>query len=84
MFGRKPRDPRRAWSQSALITLQGDFATRKCTVLDLSLQGAKIKIEDINFLKTTFDLKFSSTERVGRHCKVVWRKGSIVGVEFVR
>ena len=82
MWGRKTRPSRRQINTEAWITQQGDFAARKCKVLDVSASGAKLQCEDVRFLKGTFNLKFARDERTGRQCKVVWRKGSTVGVEF--
>lgn len=83
MFGRKPRDARRSAKQDAWIS-NGGFATRKCTLLDISNRGAKLKIEDPLFLQNQFTLKLSRHEPVGRSCRIVWRKGALCGVEFLQ
>lgn len=82
MWCRKNRPSRRQINANAWITQQGEFAARRCKVLDVSPAGAKLRCEDERFLKPTFSLKFSREERTGRLCKVIWRKGSTVGVEF--
>lgn len=82
MWGRKNRPSRRLINADAWITQLGDFAARRCKVLDVSSAGAKLQCEDERFLKPTFSLKFSRDEQAGKLCKVVWRKGSIVGVTF--
>lgn len=43
--------------------------------------GAKIKIDDPTFVRPMFQLKFSRADQ-GRRCKVSWRKGLVIGVEF--
>jgi PilZ domain len=50
-------------------------------VLDISEGGAKIKIDDPTFVRPMFQLKFSRADQ-GRRCKVSWRKGLVIGVEF--
>jgi len=50
-------------------------------VLDISEGGAKIKIEDPTFVGPVFQLKFSRADR-GKRCKVSWRKGLVIGVQF--
>jgi hypothetical protein len=80
-FGRKSRPPRRKTNQEAWIAIDGAFATRRCSVLDISEGGAKIKVEDSMFVGPVFQLKLSRTDR-GRRCKVSWRKGLVLGVEF--
>lgn len=82
MWGRKHREPRRQLNAEAWITQDGDFTARKCKVLNVSPDGAKIRCEDQRFLKATFRLKYSRDERHGRLCKVVWRNGDQVGVTF--
>lgn len=82
MWGRKHRQARRSLNAEAWITQDGDFAARRCEVLNISPSGAKIRCEDRRFLKNTFKLKYAREERVGRLCRVVWRNGDQVGVEF--
>lgn len=82
MWGRKHRPPRRQVNADAWITQDGDFAARRCKVLNISTNGAKLRCEDRRFLQNTFKLKYARQERSGRLCKVVWRSGDQVGVEF--
>jgi hypothetical protein len=81
LFGRKTRPVRRKTNQDAWLAIDGSFATRKCKVLDLSDGGAKLKVEDSRFVRSHIRLKFTPTEQ-GRFCRVIWRKGSTIGVEF--
>jgi hypothetical protein len=82
MFGRKSRPSRRRTSQSAWMTIDGSFATRPCTVVDISEGGARLRVDDPQFVKPRFHLKFERTSP-GRACKVAWKKGDLIGVEFV-
>jgi hypothetical protein len=50
----------------------------------MSATGAKITIEDPNSLPAKLKLAFSRDARTGRPCEVVWRRGTSVGVKFVR
>lgn len=81
-FGKKPRPVRRRINRDAWMTLDGDFAARRCVVLDISDGGARLKIEDPRFMQSQFKLKFSRADQ-GRRCRVAWRKGTTIGVEFV-
>jgi hypothetical protein len=81
---RKKRDTRKSVRQPAWITLDGGFATRPCTVIDLSATGARIETEDSREAAAGFRLAFSRDARSGRQCKVVWRRGRTLGVEFIR
>ena len=80
----KPRDPRKSLRQPGWITLEGGFAARQCVVQDMSSTGAKITIEDPNVLPAKLRLAFARDARTGRNCEVVWRRGSSVGIRFVR
>lgn len=78
------REARKSVSQSGWITLDGGFAARPCTVLDLSSAGAKISIDDPQVVTAKVRLAFSRDARTGRSCNVVWRRGKTLGVKFVR
>jgi hypothetical protein len=78
------RETRKSVSQSGWITLDGGFAARPCTVLDLSSAGAKITIDDPNAVTAKVRLAFSRDARTGRTCQVVWRRGNTLGIRFVR
>jgi hypothetical protein len=78
------RETRKSVSQSGWITLDGGFAARPCTVLDLSSTGAKITIDDPNAVTAKARLAFSRDARMGRTCQVVWRRGKTLGIKFIR
>lgn len=80
----KKRELRRSVRQSAWITLDGGFAARPCTVLDLSTTGAKLMVDDPQAVLSTMRLAFSRDARTGRVCDVVWRRGKTLGVRFVK
>jgi hypothetical protein len=80
-FSKKTRPVRRQTNQDAWLAIDGSFATRKCKVLDLSPGGAKLRVEDAQFVQPRFLLKLTRSDQ-GRPCRVVWRKGSTIGVEF--
>ncbi|MEA2819389.1 MAG: hypothetical protein QOJ86_1393 [Bradyrhizobium sp.] len=78
------REARKSVRQSGWITLDGGFAARPCTVLDLSSTGAKITVDDPQVVTAKARLAFSRDARAGRICQVVWRRGKTLGVKFVR
>jgi hypothetical protein len=82
IFGRKPRPSRRRTNQPAWMTIDGSFAARQCTVIDISEGGARLRVEDPQFVKPHFHLKFDRTSP-GRACKVAWKKGDLIGIKFV-
>jgi PilZ domain len=80
----KKREARKSLHQPGWITLEGGFAARQCVVQDMSTSGAKITIDDPNVLPARLRLAFARDARTGRKCEVVWRRGSLVGIKFVR
>jgi hypothetical protein len=78
------REARKSVRQSGWITLDGGFAARPCTVLDLSSAGAKITVDDPNAVTAKVRLALSRDARTGRTCQVVWRRGKTIGIKFVR
>ncbi|MEH2508996.1 hypothetical protein V1291_000350 [Nitrobacteraceae bacterium AZCC 1564] len=94
VFKRENRKARHRTKHDAWMMLDGGFAKRNCTVLDLSSGGALIHLSDsglttsklhdeANFGFGTLDLAFSKDVRKMTQRRVVGRKGSIVGVEFL-
>jgi hypothetical protein len=80
----KKRETRKSLRQPGWITLDGGFAARPCVVQDMSNSGAKITIDDSNALPAKLRLAFARDARTGRNCEVVWRRGKVVGIKFVR
>ena len=82
MSGRKSRPSRRRTNQPAWMSVDGSFATRQCTIVDISEDGARLRVEDPHFVKPHFHLKFERASP-GRACKVAWTKGDLVGIKFM-
>jgi len=79
----RKREARKSLKQPAWITLDGGFAARHCLVQNISSAGARISLEEAAALPATIRLAFSRDARAGRVCRVVWRRGSSVGVKFI-
>jgi len=79
----RKREVRKSLRQPAWITLDGGFAARHCLVQNISSTGAKITLDEAASLPATIRLAFSRDARTGRVCRVVWRRGTSVGVKFV-
>jgi hypothetical protein len=87
MFGSKQprkRETRKSVQQSGWIVLEGGFAARPCTVLDLSDNGAKIRTDDPSSVHSKLKLSFSRDGSKGRSCEVAWRRGQTMGLKFCR
>jgi hypothetical protein len=68
--------------QTAWISLENGFATRKCTVLEKSEHAARLWLDDAHFPEPTFRLKMNQAS-VGQKCEIEWRDGQEVGVKIL-
>jgi hypothetical protein len=80
----KKRDDRKSLEQPAWITMDGGFAARRCVVHDISESGARISLDEAAMLRARLRLAFARDARTGHVCHVVWRRGTTVGLKFVR
>jgi hypothetical protein len=53
-----------------------------CVVLDMTLKGARLRAPDVA-LPNEFTLLLEPNSSLRRRCKVAWRKGFTLGLEFV-
>ena len=86
-FKSRPRDARRSPRQKsgskAWIRVEGEFATRSCTIADLSDSGVRLILDTTQPVAGPFTLLLSRDARPGRRCRVKWRRGTQLGAEFV-
>jgi hypothetical protein len=84
MFTRKRperrKSGRRTLGSRAWIRLDSGFAVRPCRVIDLSPTGARLSIE--GEITKSFALLLSLNS-VGRKARIKWRRGNLVGIEFL-
>jgi hypothetical protein len=76
------REIRRVRHLSAWIVLTGQ-ANQECEVMDISKNGAKIAVPSSSHLPQRFELVFRQDSTKRRACKVIWRRGQMIGVQFV-
>jgi PilZ domain len=76
------REVRRARSASAWILLAGS-ASQECHVLDISASGAKVIAQIPSLVPARFELAFTRSDSKPRACNVIWRRGKMVGVQFI-
>ena len=73
-----PRIPTR---RSARIDIEGK-ASIQCLVRDLSVSGARLEVPDVSQLANNFTLTIAGSW--DRHaCRLAWRRGNVVGVEYL-
>jgi PilZ domain len=76
------RKPRRNFHYNASVLLDGTSAPRPCAICDISETGARIMLDNEYELPERFILLLTPSGEARRHCRVVWRNGLSVGVEF--
>ena len=84
MLPDKRKNPRRAIVYPGLIELGEDAPPCKCLLYDASEHGAQLRVGDPDSLPDEFNLVLSSDGTVRRHCRVVWRTNTQVGVIFLK
>jgi hypothetical protein len=53
-----------------------------CTIIDMSETGAQLQVPADVAVPGEFSLLIGGNSHVRRHCRLVWRSGNRVGVEF--
>ena len=67
--------------KKAMILYYNNACQMKCTILDYSKNGARLKTVDPLLLPSRFDLRFAADLTV--KCDIVRRVGNEIGVRFV-
>jgi hypothetical protein len=62
--------------------LAPDLPLRDCRLLDITEQGARIEIENTDQVPDEFTLLLTPSGVPRRHCRLIWRTSTHIGVEF--
>jgi PilZ domain len=81
MLGERRRDQRRSINRTAKFSTDSGALPRDCMITDISKLGARIFADEVD-VPDRFMLSISGDEAIRRECKVVWRLGGEIGVEF--
>jgi hypothetical protein len=73
---------RRQFSYSAKIITHGKQRPRSCTISDISETGARLALDSDDELPDCFVLLLTASGGARRPCRVAWRAGLTIGVEF--
>ncbi len=73
---------RRQFNYRAKILTSAKARAQACAIADISEHGARIVLESDQDLPQRFLLLLNPRGSAGRICRLVWRKGLTVGVEF--
>jgi hypothetical protein len=75
------QSPRRSLNASGLIRLEGGFATRECTIVDVSSTGVRLEVPFADNIPATFTLMFSKNYP-GRRLRTTWKRANAIGAKF--
>jgi hypothetical protein len=76
------KNPRRQFHYRAKILTSAKARPLACSIADISERGARIVLESDQNLPQRFLLLLSPHGSAGRICRLVWRRGLTVGIEF--
>jgi hypothetical protein len=82
MLKERRRHVRHTINRVAKIQSAAGSLPRDCLVTDISESGARLYAEGI-VVPDSFVLVVTGTETIRRDCRVLWRLGNEIGVEFV-
>jgi hypothetical protein len=74
--------PRRQFHYSAKIVTDDSAPPRTCTISDVSHIGARLVLDSDEELPDRFILLLTRNGGARRRCRIIWRTGLSVGVEF--
>lgn len=77
------RSVRRRRYTTAWISGNG-ISNHECSVFDVSDGGMMLVSMLADTIPDTFTVRFNATSPNNGRCRIVWRKGSSIGVKFVR
>lgn len=78
------RERRKVRQHLAWITLEDDFKSHECQVLDVSRNGAKVVADIDGPAGTRLRLSVVPNALARQPCEVVWRRGRVMGLRFIR
>jgi methyl-accepting chemotaxis protein len=76
------RKPRRAFHYNARILTDRESPPITCSIADISETGARLSLELDSEVPDTFVLLLTPKGNPRRHCRLIWRDGLTLGVEF--
>jgi hypothetical protein len=73
---------RRHFHYNAKIVVDAKGTLLSCSIIDISEHGARLVLENDREPPEHFVLLLTASGDTRRHCRVVWRNGTTVGVAF--
>jgi hypothetical protein len=78
------KKPRRTIRHAAMLRVDKNGGQLPCWLSDISDGGARLMLESDCEIPDQFVLVLTKSGNIRRHCRIVWRKRLILGVEFQR
>ena len=82
MLGERRRYQRQSINRTAKFVTDSGTLPRDCLITDITDHGARL-FTDASDVPDSFQLLVSGENSMRRECRVVWRLGGEIGVEFV-
>jgi hypothetical protein len=82
MTFRMRQDNRNKVERAAWINVGSGLPLRNCTLVDISVSGAKLALEEIDNIPDIFSLWLSRHGHPQYSCRVVWSRQNTIGVRF--
>jgi hypothetical protein len=83
MSTNKRRTARQTVNSTAWMEIDSDGRRRKCRLVDISANGARLIVENAESTPDSFNLLLSRFGRPYYRCNVIWKRGNEMGVEFL-
>lgn len=77
------KHPRRNVQQFGMILNSDGSAPVRCTMVDVSASGARLRLNAASEVPDEFTLVLSKAGRVRRRCRIVWRREELMGIQFL-
>jgi PilZ domain len=74
---------RQAAHVAAWIEKEGNDLLERCALIDISENGARLRIADVYNFPTNLTLHLARGSQNFQRCRVIWQRNNDVGVEFV-
>lgn len=69
--------------EGALVIIPGLRGVSSCLLRDLSSKGASLQLHEIALVPTEFSISLDGLRQIFG-CRLIWRRGDLVGIEFKR
>ena len=67
--------------RDALLSIPGQIIAQSCSVRDLTIKGASIRLNGIALLPLEFEISFDGFLTL-QPCRLIWRDGDFAGIAF--